>query len=74
MYFTDLDTQRYYYGYNSKEAVDSINRHDHRLSEILNINVEFKNQGLINVDNNEKILNYDAYLKSCDGSAYIFKR
>lgn len=52
--FTDLDTQRYYYGYNSKEAIDSINLHEHRLSEIININVEFKNHGLINVDNNEK--------------------
>ncbi|WP_461613628.1 alkaline phosphatase family protein [Clostridium sp. Marseille-QA1073] len=101
IHFTDLDTQRHYYGYNSKEAIDSINRHEHRLSEIINslkkagiyeeativvlgdhsaldedkiinINVEFKNQGLINVDNTGKILSYDAYLKSCDGSAYIY--
>jgi predicted AlkP superfamily pyrophosphatase or phosphodiesterase len=35
VHFTDLDTQRHYHGFSSKEATDAIHRHDERLGRIL---------------------------------------
>jgi predicted AlkP superfamily pyrophosphatase or phosphodiesterase len=35
IHFTDLDTQRHYHGFSSKEAMDAINRHDARLGKIM---------------------------------------
>lgn len=34
-HFTDVDSQRHDYGYNSKEAKDALHRHDERLGEII---------------------------------------
>ncbi|WP_433742329.1 alkaline phosphatase family protein [Falsibacillus pallidus] len=35
VHFTDLDTQRHYHGFSSKEAMDAIKRHDERLGRII---------------------------------------
>jgi predicted AlkP superfamily pyrophosphatase or phosphodiesterase len=35
VHFTDLDTQRHYHGFSSKEAVAAINRHNERLGKII---------------------------------------
>ncbi|WP_342430861.1 ectonucleotide pyrophosphatase/phosphodiesterase [Neobacillus sp. FSL H8-0543] len=35
VHFTDLDTQRHYHGFSSKEATEAIHRHDERLGRIL---------------------------------------
>lgn len=101
VHFTDVDTNRHLYGYNSKEAVDAIHRHDFRLGEILkatkdtgiyedttfvilgdhsaldehtiiNINVLFKEKGLITVDSNGELKDWEAYFSSCDGSGYVY--
>lgn len=101
VHFTDVDTNRHLYGYNSKEAVDAIRRHDFRLGEILkatkdigiyedttfvilgdhsaldehtiiNINVLFKEKGLIALDSNGQLKDWEAYFSSCDGSGYVY--
>ena len=36
IHYTDVDTNRHYHGYNSKEANDALLRHDRRLGEIIN--------------------------------------
>ena len=36
IHYTDVDTNRHYHGYNSKEANDALLRHDKRLGEIIN--------------------------------------
>lgn len=35
VHFTDLDTQRHYHGFSSKEARDALHRHDDRLGRIM---------------------------------------
>lgn len=35
IHYTDVDTNRHYHGYNSKEANDALLRHDERLGEII---------------------------------------
>ena len=35
IHFTDLDTQRHYHGFSSKEAHAAILRHDNRLGRII---------------------------------------
>lgn len=40
--------------------------------KIINLNVLLKENGLIHMDSKSKIFDYDAILKSCDGSAYIY--
>jgi predicted AlkP superfamily pyrophosphatase or phosphodiesterase len=41
-------------------------------NKVLNLNVLFNRQELISIDAKGKILNWKAYCKSCDGSAYIY--
>lgn len=101
VHFTDVDTHRHLYGYNSEEAKSAIHRHDFRLGEIIkatkdigiyedttfvilgdhsaldehsiiNINVLFKEAGLITLDSKGKLKNWDAYFSSCDGSGYVY--
>jgi predicted AlkP superfamily pyrophosphatase or phosphodiesterase len=36
VHFTDLDTQRHYHGFSSKEALEAVRRHDVRLGRIIN--------------------------------------
>lgn len=36
VHFTDLDTIRHKFGFDSKEAIEALNRHDERLGEIIN--------------------------------------
>lgn len=35
VHFTDLDTQRHFHGFSSKQANEAIHRHDHRLGRIM---------------------------------------
>jgi predicted AlkP superfamily pyrophosphatase or phosphodiesterase len=35
VHFVDLDTQRHYHGFSSKEAMDAVRRHDKRLGKII---------------------------------------
>ena len=35
VHFTDLDTQRHYHGFESKETIAAIHRHDERLGQII---------------------------------------
>ncbi|MFE8700587.1 ectonucleotide pyrophosphatase/phosphodiesterase [Cytobacillus sp. FJAT-54145] len=41
-------------------------------SQVIKPNVLLKEKGLIQVDKNGKVVNWNAYCKSCDGSAYIY--
>lgn len=41
-------------------------------NKIIYINSLLKKEGLLTTDKNNKILKWKAYLKSCDGSAYIY--
>jgi predicted AlkP superfamily pyrophosphatase or phosphodiesterase len=41
-------------------------------SKIININVLLREHNLISLDRNNKIKSWKAYLKTCDGSAYIY--
>ncbi|WP_404988727.1 alkaline phosphatase family protein [Clostridium culturomicium] len=41
-------------------------------NKIIYVNNLFKKEGLLITDKNNKILRWKAYLKSCDGSAYIY--
>lgn len=97
----DVDTQRHRYGFNSKEAIDAVTRHDARLGKVINavkdagiledttivalgdhsqidatkminLNVLFVQNSLIDLDKNGNIKNWQAYAKSCDGSVYIY--
>lgn len=101
VHFVDLDSQRHYHGFSSKEAMDAVKRHDVRLGRIIHalkesgiyenstivalgdhsaldeskaikLNVLFKEKGLIDVDESGKVKSWNAYCKSCDGSAYIY--
>lgn len=101
VHFTDLDTQRHYHGFSSEQAMEAINRHDHRLGRIMdaikvsgieekttiiilgdhsalneskaiNMNVLFREKGLIHLNKKGNVKNWKAYCKSCDGSAYIY--
>lgn len=101
VHFTDLDTQRHYHGFSSKEARNALHRHDLRLGRIVKalqenglyeqstiialgdhsaldeakavkLNVLFRKLGLIQLDNRGKVIDWKAYCKSCDGSAYIY--
>jgi len=101
VHFVDLDSQRHYHGFSSKEAVSAIRRHDKRLGRIVDAlkeagiyenstivalgdhsqldhskaikpNVLFKERGLIQVNQKGKVIDWKAYCKSCDGSAYIY--
>jgi predicted AlkP superfamily pyrophosphatase or phosphodiesterase len=101
VHFVDLDSQRHFYGFSSKEAEAAIYRHHHRLEKIiealkdsriydetsivilgdhsaldekkaLHLNVLLAEKKLINVSENGKVINWKAYCKSCDGSAYIY--
>lgn len=40
--------------------------------KVINLNVLLKDNNLINCDNNGNIISWKAYLKTCDGSAYIY--
>lgn len=40
--------------------------------KVININGIFKKEGLITTDETGSIVDWDAFLKSCDGSAYIY--
>lgn len=42
--------------------------------KIINLNVILKENGLININNEGKVLDYNAISKSCDGSAYIYTK
>jgi len=101
VHFTDLDTQRHYHGFSSKEAMEAIQRHDHRLGRIRNaikeaglnnkttivalgdhsaldenkaikLNVLLREKGLIQLNKKGRVIDWKAYCKSCDGSAYIY--
>jgi predicted AlkP superfamily pyrophosphatase or phosphodiesterase len=101
VHFTDLDTQRHYHGFSSKEAMSAIYRHNERLGRIIealkesgiyenttvvllgdhsaldenkavNLNVLLHKKKLISTNGKGKLLNWQAYCKSCDGSAYIY--
>ncbi|ULT59188.1 ectonucleotide pyrophosphatase/phosphodiesterase [Neobacillus drentensis] len=101
VHFTDLDTQRHEHGFSSKEAIQSLHRHNHRLGRLLealkeanifehstiialgdhsaldeqkaiNLNVLLHQQNLITTSATGKLINWKAYCKSCDGSAYIY--
>jgi predicted AlkP superfamily pyrophosphatase or phosphodiesterase len=101
VHFTDLDTQRHYHGFSSKEASSAIRRHDTRLGRIIDalkesgiygnstivalgdhsaldeskavkLNVLLRENGLITVSTQGKVLDWKVYCKSCDGSAYIY--
>lgn len=101
IHFTDVDTNRHIYGYNSKEAKMALERYDKRLGEIITalkktelwnkctlvalsdhsqidvsksirLNILFKDAGLIEVDEKGNISNWKAYLKTCEGSSYIY--
>jgi len=101
VHFTDLDTQRHYHGFSSKEAMEAIKRHDHRLGRIRNaikeagldnkttivalgdhsaldenkaikLNVLLREKGLIQLNKKGRVIDWKAYCKSCDGSAYIY--
>lgn len=41
-------------------------------NKVINLNVIFREQDLIQVDTNGRITEWKAYCKSCDGSAYIY--
>jgi predicted AlkP superfamily pyrophosphatase or phosphodiesterase len=41
-------------------------------SKAVNLNVLFRKHGFIHVNERGKVLNWKAYCKSCDGSAYIY--
>ncbi|MRH41741.1 sulfatase-like hydrolase/transferase [Aquibacillus halophilus] len=41
-------------------------------SKAIKPNVVLKERGLIKIDENNKVLSWQAYCKSCDGSAYIY--
>ncbi|MEY8349897.1 ectonucleotide pyrophosphatase/phosphodiesterase [Bacillus cereus] len=100
VHFTDLDTQRHYHGFSSKETVAAIHRHDERLGKIIQalkdsniyqectiialgdhsalsenkaiqLNVLFRERGLISVNKKGNLIDWKAYCQSCDGSAYI---
>lgn len=101
VHYTDLDSIRHLYGFNSPEAKLALQRHDSRLGEIMevllqnggydentiivlgdhssldedkviNLNVYLRQQGYIKVDKKEKIVDYKAIIKNCDGSAYLY--
>lgn len=101
VHFVDLDTQRHYHGFSSKEAIAAIRRHDMRLGRIIQalkdsgiyenstiialgdhsaldeskaikLNVLFREKGFIEVNSSGSVVNWKAYCKSCDGSAYIY--
>ena len=101
VHFTDLDTQRHYHGFSSKEAMDALLRHDERLGRIIDalkiagiyhqstiialgdhsafdesiavkLNVILRERSLIQVNNRQKVVDWQVYCKSCDGSAYIY--
>ncbi|WP_453991155.1 alkaline phosphatase family protein [Bacillus nitroreducens] len=103
VHFVDLDSQRHYHGFSSKEAMAALLRHDERLGKIMTalkesgifeqttiialgdhsaldeskavkLNVLLKNAGLISVNTTGKIIDWKAYCKSCDGSAYIYMK
>ncbi|MEG1254299.1 ectonucleotide pyrophosphatase/phosphodiesterase [Clostridium sp.] len=40
--------------------------------KIITLNTLLKNQGLITTNENGAIINWDVYVKSCDGSAYVY--
>lgn len=40
--------------------------------KVINLNVIFKENALINTNSNGKIIGYKALLKNCDGSAYVY--
>lgn len=101
LHLLDLDSQRHGYGTDSKEAVDSLHRHDGRLADVIKalkeadiydnssivilgdhgfqdfnkvitLNTLFKNQGLISMGDNNRLNSWRVYVKSCDGSAYVY--
>lgn len=41
-------------------------------SKIVNLNVLLKEKGYIKLDDNGKVIDYKAIVKSCDGSAYVY--
>jgi predicted AlkP superfamily pyrophosphatase or phosphodiesterase len=50
---------------------------DHGFIDIdkkVNLNVAFKNEGLITTDKEDSITNWEAVVDACDGSAYIYLR
>lgn len=101
IHFTDLDTQRHHYGFDSNEAIEAIKRHDARLgkiiktikdarindnttivalgdhsqideSKVISLNTLFVQNSLIQLDKGDDVKNWQAYVKSCDGSAYVY--
>ncbi|MBS4537125.1 alkaline phosphatase family protein [Clostridium sp. D2Q-11] len=70
-HFTDLDTKRHYHGFDSKEAKDSLLRHDKRLGEILDCLKETdmdEDSTLVILGdhsslNEDKIINFNVVLK-----------
>jgi predicted AlkP superfamily pyrophosphatase or phosphodiesterase len=41
-------------------------------NKVINLNVLFKEHGLITLDHKGKLMDWKAYVKSCDGSAYVY--
>lgn len=101
LHLCHVDSHRHIYGYNSKQSMEGLLRHDERLGEITNslkkagileestivalgdhsaldcsniirLNVLLRENNLINMDRNGKILDYKAIAKSCDGCSYIY--
>lgn len=101
LHLCHVDSHRHVYGYDSKEAMEGLLRHDERLgriisslekagiyeestivalgdhsalncSNVIRLNVLLKENNLITVDKNGKIVDYKAVGKSCDGCSYIY--
>jgi predicted AlkP superfamily pyrophosphatase or phosphodiesterase len=71
VHYTDLDTMRHYYGFNSKEAKEAIRRHDSRLGDIiktLKVNDMYEDNTVIVLGDHssldeDKIINLNILLK-----------
>ncbi|PFR51776.1 alkaline phosphatase family protein, partial [Bacillus cereus] len=89
------------HGFESKETIAAIHRHDERLGKIIQalkdsglyeestiialgdhsalsenkaiqLNVLFHQKGLISINSKGKLVDWNAYCQSCDGSAYVY--
>lgn len=71
VHFTDLDSIRHYYGFDSKEAKLALQRHDKRLGEIIEVlkaNDEYENTTIIILGDHssldeDKVINLNVILK-----------
>lgn len=60
---------------NSLENTNIIVLGDHGFQDfnkIINLNVDLKKAGFLTTDSENNLVNWKAYLKTCDGSAYIY--